>query len=110
MRRSSQAMRGSPSVVRPALTYQLRASRWLPRRRLSSPTREGVTERRRARGGAGAAFLGAPGVDVPVEGLAVVAEAAVELADEVGSHGELAADEVLVLEGAGEGAGRRSGR
>ena len=30
---------GSPSVVRPALTYQLRASRWLPRRRFSSPTR-----------------------------------------------------------------------
>src|SRR5829696_2914320 len=44
MRRSSQAARGSPSVVRPAFTYQLRASRWLPRRRFSSPTRYVVTE------------------------------------------------------------------
>src|SRR5919107_781097 len=44
MRRSSQAARGSPSVVRPAFTYQLSASRWLPRRRFSSPTRYVVTE------------------------------------------------------------------
>ena len=44
-------------------------------------------------GDAGVAFRGAARVDVPVEGLAVVAEAAVQLADEVGGDGELAPDE-----------------
>jgi len=48
------------------------------------------------------AFDGARGVYVPVEGLAVVAEATVELADEVRRDGELAAHKALCFEGAQE--------
>src|SRR5215207_3792365 len=53
-------------------------------------------------GGAGITFCGAACVYIPVEGLAVVAEAAVELPDEVGGDRELAPDEVVFLEGAHE--------
>src|SRR5215211_4929671 len=46
------------------------------------------------------AFGRAACVYVPVEGFAVVAEAAVELPDQVGGDGELASDEVVLLQGA----------
>src|SRR5215211_7055859 len=48
------------------------------------------------------AFGRATRVNVPVEGFAVVAEAAVELPDEVGGDGEIAPDEVVLLQGAHE--------
>src|SRR5215211_215280 len=48
------------------------------------------------------AFGRATRVNVPVEGFAVVAEAAVELPDEVGGDGELAPAEVILLQGAHE--------
>src|ERR671939_701183 len=51
-------------------------------------------------GYAGIAFCRAARVHVPVQGFAVVAETAVELPDEVGGDGELAPDEVVLLQGA----------
>src|SRR5918998_4063145 len=49
---------------------------------------------------AGLVAQGPLGVDVPVEGLAVVAEASVQLAHQVGGDGELAPVEVLFPQGA----------
>src|SRR5215210_211816 len=51
-------------------------------------------------GYAGVAFGRAARVYVPVEGFAMIAETAVELPDEVGGDGELASDEVVLLQGA----------
>src|SRR5215210_123607 len=53
-------------------------------------------------GRAGVAFGRAPCVHVPVEGFAVIAEAAVELSDEVGGDGELAPYQIILLQGAHE--------
>src|SRR5918998_1044599 len=55
-----------------------------------------------ARVAAGLVPKGARGVDVPVEGLAVVAEASVQLAHQVGGDGELAPVEVLFPQSADE--------
>src|SRR3712207_1272707 len=53
-------------------------------------------------GEAGPVPEGAFGVHVPVEGLAVVAEAPVQLTHQVGGHGELLAVEPLFPQGADE--------